>query len=107
MEDRPKRATRAARKLDITDLIFELCFQLATGNAIVLKPSEVTPLTALFISPLIVEAGFPPGVVNIVNGLGPVVGQAISEHPNIDKIAFTGSTLVGMYSPNLRASDVI
>jgi aldehyde dehydrogenase (NAD+) len=56
---------------------------LATGNAIVIKPSEITPLSALFIAPLINEAGFPPGVVNIVTGLGPVVGHAISSHPLI------------------------
>ncbi|KAG6855556.1 hypothetical protein H0H87_001073 [Tephrocybe sp. NHM501043] len=68
---------------------------LATGNTIVLKPSEITPLTALRLADLINEAGFPPGVVNIVNGYGPTVGQAISEHPLIEKVAFTGSTLVG------------
>jgi aldehyde dehydrogenase (NAD+) len=78
-------------------LTWKIAPALATGNAIVLKPSEVTPLTALLIASLIAEAGFPPGVLNIVNGLGPVVGQAISEHPHIDKIAFTGSTLVGMF----------
>ena len=68
---------------------------LATGNAIVLKPSEFTPLAALRMIPLIEKAGFPPGVVNIVNGLGGVAGQAIAEHPDIEKVAFTGSTLVG------------
>ncbi|OCH89819.1 NAD-dependent aldehyde dehydrogenase [Obba rivulosa] len=68
---------------------------LATGNAIVLKPSEFTPLTALLTAKLIQEAGFPPGVVNIVNGYGSTVGQAISEHMAIEKVAFTGSTLVG------------
>jgi aldehyde dehydrogenase (NAD+) len=68
---------------------------LATGNTIVLKPSELTPLTALKFAELVVEAGFPPGVVNIVNGYGPIAGQAISEHPKIAKVAFTGSTLTG------------
>ena len=68
---------------------------LATGNCIVLKPSEFTPLTALRMCSLINEAGFPPGVVNVVTGYGNTVGQAISEHMNIDKVAFTGSTLVG------------
>lgn len=68
---------------------------LATGNTIVLKPSEFTPLTAQLTAQLIVEAGFPPGVVNIVNGYGATVGAAIAEHPDIDKIAFTGSGLVG------------
>ena len=68
---------------------------LATGNTIVLKPSEFTPLTALRMIPLIEEAGFPPGVVNIINGYGQTAGQAISEHMKIEKVAFTGSTLVG------------
>ncbi|KAJ7915071.1 aldehyde dehydrogenase [Mycena leptocephala] len=68
---------------------------LATGNCIVLKPSEMTPLSALKFAELVAEAGFPPGVVNIVNGYGVTVGQAISEHMDISKVAFTGSTLVG------------
>lgn len=68
---------------------------LATGNTIVLKPSEFTPLTAIRMAGLINEAGFPPGVVNIITGYGNTVGQAISEHPAIEKISFTGSTLVG------------
>jgi hypothetical protein len=68
---------------------------LATGNCIVLKPSEFTPLTALRMCSIIKEAGFPPGVVNIIVGYGNTVGQAISEHMEIDKVAFTGSVLVG------------
>ena len=68
---------------------------LATGNTIVLKPSEFTPLTAIRICELIQEAGFPPGVVNIVTGIGKIAGAAISSHMRIDKVAFTGSTLVG------------
>ncbi|KAI0070004.1 aldehyde dehydrogenase [Panus rudis PR-1116 ss-1] len=68
---------------------------LATGCTIVLKPSEFTPLSALLMTQYIKEAGFPDGVFNLVNGYGPIVGQAIAEHPGIEKIAFTGSTLVG------------
>ena len=68
---------------------------LAAGNCIVLKPSEFTPLTALLTAQLIVEAGFPPGVVNIVNGYGHIVGEAMSHHMHLEKVAFTGSTLVG------------
>ncbi|KAK4686290.1 aldehyde dehydrogenase (NAD+), partial [Tremellales sp. Uapishka_1] len=68
---------------------------LATGCTVVLKPSELTPLTAMYTAKLIKEAGFPPGVVNLVHGYGPTVGNALSSHPNIDKVAFTGSTLVG------------
>ncbi len=65
---------------------------LACGNAVVLKPAEQTPLSILFFANLVVEAGFPPGVVNIVNGLGAVAGAALATHPRVDKIAFTGST---------------
>ncbi|KAI4664772.1 uncharacterized protein J4E79_003070 [Alternaria viburni] len=68
---------------------------LACGNTIVLKPAEQTPLGALFLATLIREAGFPPGVVNIVNGYGKSAGSRLSEHPNVDKIAFTGSTITG------------
>lgn len=68
---------------------------LATGNTIVLKTAEQTPLSALKMCELIVKAGFPPGVVNVVSGFGPVAGAAIANHMDIDKVAFTGSTLVG------------
>ncbi|KAL0959101.1 hypothetical protein HGRIS_014399 [Hohenbuehelia grisea] len=76
-------------------LSWKIAPALATGNVVVLKPSEITPLTALKFAGLLNEAGIPPGVVNIVPGYGPTVGQAISEHPLIAKVAFTGSTLVG------------
>ncbi|KAJ8483087.1 hypothetical protein ONZ45_g14722 [Pleurotus djamor] len=76
-------------------LAWKIAPALATGNTVVLKPSEVTPLTALKFASFLNEAGVPPGVVNIVVGLGHTAGQAISEHPNIAKVAFTGSTLVG------------
>lgn len=68
---------------------------LATGNTVVMKPAEQTPLTALRIGQLIIEAGFPPGVVNMIPGYGPTAGQAISRHFDVDKVAFTGSTEVG------------
>jgi aldehyde dehydrogenase (NAD+) len=68
---------------------------LATGNTIVLKPAEQTPLTALRVDELIVGAGFPAGVVNILPGYGPTAGGAIATHMDIDKVAFTGSTEVG------------
>jgi len=68
---------------------------LACGNVIVLKPAEQTPLTALMAGKLMVEAGFPPGVVNILPGYGPTAGSAITHHMNVDKIAFTGSLEVG------------
>lgn len=68
---------------------------LAAGNTIVMKPAEITPLTSLKIAELMAEAGMPPGVVNIVPGLGAVAGQYIAEHPGIAKVAFTGSTATG------------
>ena len=68
---------------------------LATGNTVVLKPAEQTPLTALRFAELIQEAGIPDGVVNIVPGYGETAGAALAAHPGVDKIAFTGSTEVG------------
>tara|TARA_B100001971_G_scaffold114523_1_gene105432 strand:+ start:820 stop:2289 length:1470 start_codon:yes stop_codon:yes gene_type:complete len=73
---------------------WKLAPALATGNTVVLKPAETTPLTALKLAELIQEAELPSGVVNIINGAGKT-GRALVEHPDIDKIAFTGSTEVG------------
>ena len=68
---------------------------LAAGNCVVAKPSEVTPMTAFLLSELAIEAGFPPGVLNIVHGLGPSVGSAIVDHPKVKAISFTGGTKTG------------
>ena len=68
---------------------------LAAGNSVVLKPSEITPLTSLWIAEMMAEVGIPDGVVNVIPGLGSVAGQYMAEHPQIAKIAFTGSTAVG------------
>ena len=68
---------------------------LAAGNTVVLKPAELTPLTALELERIAVEAGLPEGVVNVVAGPGSVCGQRLVEHPDVAKIAFTGSTEVG------------
>ncbi|KAL6691038.1 aldehyde dehydrogenase domain-containing protein [Trichoderma pleuroticola] len=68
---------------------------LATGNTIVMKTAEQTPLSALVFANLIKEAGFPPGVFNLISGFGKTAGAAISAHMGIDKVAFTGSTVVG------------
>ena len=68
---------------------------LATGNTIVMKTAEQTPLSALVFANLIKEAGFPAGVVNVISGFGKVAGAAVSSHMDIDKVAFTGSTVVG------------
>jgi aldehyde dehydrogenase (NAD+) len=74
---------------------WKLAPALATGNAVVMKPAEQTPLSALRIGELIVEAGFPEGVVNLLPGYGPTAGAAIASHLDVDKVAFTGSTEVG------------
>jgi acyl-CoA reductase-like NAD-dependent aldehyde dehydrogenase len=68
---------------------------LAAGNCVVMKPAEITPLSSLKIAELMAESGMPPGVVNVVPGLGSVAGQYIAEHPRIAKISFTGSTATG------------
>ncbi len=68
---------------------------LAAGNTVVLKPSEITPLSTLRIAELMAEVGFPQGVVNIIPGYGHIAGQCLAEHPDVAKIAFTGSTATG------------
>jgi phenylacetaldehyde dehydrogenase len=68
---------------------------LAVGCTVVLKPAELTPLTAIRLAQLIQQIGFPPGVVNVVTGFGDPAGKALVEHPDVDKISFTGSTVVG------------
>ena len=68
---------------------------LAAGNTVVAKPSEVTPMTAYLLSELCIEAGIPPGVLNIVHGLGSKVGAALSAHPDVPMISFTGGTQTG------------
>ena len=76
-------------------MAWKLAPALATGNTVVLKPAEQTPLSALRIGELILEAGFPDGVVNVLPGFGPTAGAAIARHMDVDKVAFTGSTEVG------------
>ncbi|KAF1817201.1 aldehyde dehydrogenase, allergen Cla h 10 [Eremomyces bilateralis CBS 781.70] len=68
---------------------------VAAGNTVIIKTAEQTPLSALVAAELIKEAGFPPGVINVISGFGKVAGAAISSHMEIDKVAFTGSTVVG------------
>jgi len=79
----------------IAMLAWKVAPALACGNVSILKPAEQTPLTALRLGELILEAGVPEGVVNIITGFGETAGAAIASHPDIDKVAFTGSTEVG------------
>ncbi len=79
---------------------------LAAGCTVVLKPSEITPLTALRLGELVLEAGIPEGVLNIVTGYGQTAGQALISHQDVDKIAFTGSTAVGKHILRSSADDL-
>jgi aldehyde dehydrogenase (NAD+) len=76
-------------------MAWKLAPALATGNTVIMKPAEQTPLSALRVGELILEAGFPNGVVNVLPGFGPTAGAAITHHMDVDKVAFTGSTEVG------------
>lgn len=76
---------------------------LATGNCVIAKPSEITPMTAFLLSKICIEAGLPAGVLNIVHGLGPKVGEAIVSHPDIPAISFTGGTATGARIASITA----
>lgn len=77
-------------------LSWKLAAALACGCTIVCKPSELTPLSAMRLAHLATRVGFPDGVINVVNGFGQVIGQALAAHPGVDKLSFTGSTPVGI-----------
>jgi aldehyde dehydrogenase (NAD+) len=79
----------------LTNSAWKLGPALATGNCIILKPSEYSPIAALYLAKLIKEAGYPPGVVQVLNGYGKGTGEALTTHLDVDKIAFTGSTTTG------------
>ena len=79
---------------------------LATGCTVVLKPAEQTPLSALLLAELVAEAGFPEGVVNVVPGYGETAGAALAAHPDVDKVAFTGSTEVGKLILQAAAGNI-
>jgi acyl-CoA reductase-like NAD-dependent aldehyde dehydrogenase len=81
----------------LTNAAGKIAPALATGNAVILKPAEQSPLSALLLAWIADEAGLPPGLLNVLNGDGPSVGNAIVRHPAIGKIAFTGSTAVGRH----------
>ncbi len=79
---------------------------LAMGNSIVVKPAGLTPLSALVLSDIITEAGFPDGVINVVPGKGSIAGEALIKHPLVKKISFTGSTIVGKHIMKTAADGI-
>jgi len=79
---------------------------LAAGNTVVVKPSEVAPINAFILAEVIAEAGLPAGVFNLVTGLGPVVGEAIAAHPDVDMVSFTGSTRAGKRVAEVASATV-
>ena len=79
---------------------------MAVGCTVVLKPSEVAPLNAFVLADIIDELGFPAGVFNLVSGVGPVVGEAIAAHPDVDMVSFTGSTRAGTRVAEVAAANV-
>jgi acyl-CoA reductase-like NAD-dependent aldehyde dehydrogenase len=87
--------------------VWRLAPALAAGNAVVLKPSELAPLPSLKLMDLIAEAGFPPGVVNLVTGTGPETGNALVSHPGVDVVAFTGSTATGRQVAAVAAQRLV
>jgi aldehyde dehydrogenase (NAD+) len=87
-------------------LSWKLAPALAAGCTVVIKPSDYTPVSALVLAELVGEAGFPPGVVNVLTGWGPTVGKALTSHAGVDKIAFTGSTQVGKLIAHAAADNL-
>src|SRR2546422_8502474 len=79
---------------------------LAAGNCVVLKPASLSPLTALRLGALALEAGLPPGALQVLSGAGGEIGDALVQHPLVRKISFTGSTEIGKHIMRLAASDL-
>lgn len=90
----------------LTTVAWKIAPALATGCTLVLKIAEQTPLSSLYLGKLIVEAGFPPGVINILTGFGPTAGAALVNHPFVNKVSFTGSTQVGKLIGSQAAQSV-
>jgi (Z)-2-((N-methylformamido)methylene)-5-hydroxybutyrolactone dehydrogenase len=87
-------------------LTWKLAPALAAGCTLVAKPSDYSPASAIELAALMDEAGFPPGVFNVVTGFGPAVGKALAAHPDVDKVAFTGSTAVGAEVAKAAAANI-
>jgi aldehyde dehydrogenase (NAD+) len=84
----------------------KVAYALAAGCTVVLKPSEVAPVSAFVLAEIIHDAGFPPGTFNMVTGFGPVVGEALASHPDVDMVSFTGSTRAGTRVAELAVQTV-
>jgi acyl-CoA reductase-like NAD-dependent aldehyde dehydrogenase len=84
----------------------KVAYALAAGCTVVLKPSEVAPVNAFILAEIIHDIGFPPGVFNLVSGVGPVVGEALAAHPDVDMISFTGSTRAGRRVSELASPSI-
>ena len=87
-------------------VVLKVAPALAAGCTVVLKPSEVAPINAFILAEVIDEVGLPPGVFNLVSGVGPVVGEAIASHPKVDMVSFTGSTRAGRRVMELAAEGI-
>jgi betaine-aldehyde dehydrogenase len=87
-------------------VVLKVAPSLAAGCTVVLKPSEVAPINAFILADVVDEVGLPPGVFNLVSGVGPVVGEAIAAHPKVDMVSFTGSTRAGRRVMELAAEGI-
>lgn len=94
------------RNFPLVMFAWKIAPAVACGCTVVIKSSEKTPLTALHMAKLIKEAGFPPGVVNVLSGFGPTAGAHLASHPDVDKVAFTGSTAVGKKIEQYAAANL-
>src|SRR4029077_12313867 len=84
----------------------KVAYALAAGCTVIRKPSEVAPVNAFILAEIIDDIGFPPGVFNLVSGVGPVVGEALAAHPDVDMVSFTGSTRAGRRVAELGSQSI-
>jgi acyl-CoA reductase-like NAD-dependent aldehyde dehydrogenase len=90
----------------LSQITLKIAPAMAAGCTVVLKPSEIAPVNAMILAEIIHEAGVPPGVFNLVNGIGPVVGEVLATHPEVDMLSFTGSTRAGKRVSELASQSI-
>ena len=90
----------------LSQITLKIAPAMAAGCTVVLKPSEIAPVNAMILAEIIHEAGLPPGVFNLVNGAGPVVGEVLATHPEVDMVSFTGSTRAGKRVSELASQTI-